>query len=67
LSPVEAIPGYIQPISYLLPYTWFVEIIRGLQMKGNKLADLATDYLALAGFALVFIVVSVARFSKQRE
>ena len=29
IFPLEAIPEYIRPISYLIPFTYFVEIIRG--------------------------------------
>jgi drug efflux transport system permease protein len=64
IFPVEAMPSYIQPVSWLLPLTYFVDIIRGLLLKGNSLADLAIDYLALLGFAVVFITLSVVRFRK---
>lgn len=64
IFPVEAMPSYIQPVSWLLPFTYFVEIIRGLLLKGNSLSDLAVDYLALLGFAVVFISLSVVRFRK---
>lgn len=64
IFPVEAMPSYIQPVSWLLPFTYFVEIIRGLLLKGNTFADLAADYLALLGFAVVFITLSVVRFRK---
>lgn len=64
IFPVEAMPSYIQPVSWLLPFTYFVEIIRGLLLKGNTFADLTMDYLALLGFAVVFISVSVLRFRK---
>ena len=64
IFPVEAMPSYIQPVSWLLPFTYFIEVIRGLLLKGNSFADLATDYLALLGFAVVFITLSVVRFRK---
>jgi ABC-2 type transport system permease protein len=64
IFPVEAMPSYIQPVSWLLPLTYFVDIIRGLLLKGNSLGDLAVDYLALLGFAVVFITLSVVRFRK---
>ena len=64
IFPVEAMPSYIQPVSWVLPFTYFVEIIRGLLLKGNTLADLAHDYLALLVFAVVFITIGVVRFRK---
>lgn len=67
IFPVEAMPGYIQPVSWVLPFTYFVEIIRGLLLKGNTIAELAGDYLALLGFAVVFGGISVARFRKSLD
>jgi len=64
IFPVEAMPGYIQPVSWLLPFTYFVEIIRGLLLKGNSMSDLVVDYLALLGFATVFTWLSIVRFRK---
>lgn len=67
IFPVEAMPAYIQPVSWLLPFTYFIEIIRGLLLKGNTFTELAPDYLALAGFMLVFTALSIARFRKYLE
>jgi len=64
IFPVEAMPNYIQPVSWLLPFTYFIEIIRGLLLKGNSMADLATDFLALSGFAVVFTALGIVRFRK---
>jgi len=64
IFPIEAMPAYIQPVSYMLPFTYFVEIIRGLLIKGNDFTVLAVDFAALTGFAIVFIAISMIRFRK---
>jgi len=64
IFPIEAMPHFIQPVSYLLPFTYFVEIIRGLLIKGTLIADLAVDYLALFGYMTLFTVLSIWRFKK---
>ncbi len=64
IFPIEAMPSYIQPVSYLLPFTYFVEVIRGILIKGNDLIVLLPDYAALTAFAVVFIGISVLRFQK---
>jgi len=64
IFPIEAMPSYIQPVSYILPFTYFVEVIRGILIKGNDFLVLAPDFAALAAFAAVFIVVSILRFRK---
>lgn len=67
IFPVEAMPGYLQPLAYALPFTYFVEVIRGLLLKGNGMGDLYWSYLALLAFAVGFIVLSVAKFRKYLE
>ncbi len=64
IFPIEAMPTYIQPISYMLPFTYFVEIIRGVLIKGNDFMVLMPSFAALLGFAVVFISISILRFRK---
>jgi len=35
IFPIEAMPSYIQPVACIFPFTYFVEIIRGILLKGN--------------------------------
>ena len=65
IFPIEAIPSLVRVISYLLPFTYFVEIIRGLLVKKTLLVDLLYAYGALLGFVVVFVTGSILRF-KQR-
>ncbi len=64
IFPLEAMPSYIKPLSYVLPFTYFVEIIRGLLLKMNTFSELWTDYLALCFFAFLFIFISINRLEK---
>ena len=64
IFPIEAMPSYIQPIAYFIPFTYFVEIIRGLLLKGNYFIELISQFLALGGFAIIFTAFSIFRFSK---
>lgn len=64
IFPLDAMPDFVRPLSYLLPFTYFIEVIRGLLLKGNGVAVLWPDYLALAAFAAGFIGLSVWRFRK---
>ena len=64
IFPLEAMPGYIRPVAYILPFTYFVEIIRGLLLKGNSFAELMQPFLVLAGFACVLSIVSIRRLEK---
>ena len=64
IFPIEAIPTVVQPISYAIPFTYFVEIIRGLLIKQTLFSDMLLDYLALLGFVLFFITLSIYKFKK---
>lgn len=64
IFPIEAIPGIVRPISYAIPFTYFVEIIRGLLVKNTEFADLLGAYSALTGFAAFFVLVSILKFRR---
>mgnify|MGYP000268303356 CR=1 FL=1 len=64
IFPIEAIPGMVRPISYAIPFTYFVEIIRGLLVKNTLFADLLVPFTALAGFAGLFVLVSILKFRR---
>lgn len=64
IFPIEAMPTFIQPVSYLLPFTYFVEIIRGLLIKGTLIVDLWIDYAALFSYMVLFTLLSIWRFKK---
>ncbi len=64
IFPIEAIPAAVRVVSYLLPFTYFVEIIRGLLIKQTLLVDLLYAYGALLGFVVVFVSASVMKFKQ---
>ncbi len=64
IFPLEAIPAMVRPISYAIPFTYFVEIIRGLLIKQTQLGDLLPAFAALLGFALLFITASILKFRR---
>ena len=64
IFPIEAIPAVVRVISYSLPFTYFVEIIRGLLVKQTLLVDLLYAYGALLGFVVVFVTGSILKFKR---
>lgn len=64
IFPIEAIPEIVRPISYIIPFTYFVEIIRGLLVKHTLFSDLLPSFIALAGFAFAFVAASILKFRK---
>lgn len=65
MFPIENMPVGIQWITYAIPLRYFLEIIRGIFLKGIGLAELWPQVLALAGFGIGILTLSAARFSKR--
>jgi ABC-type multidrug transport system, permease component len=65
LTPIEAMPKWLQPVTLINPIRHFGEISRGILVKGAGLAELYLNFLALTGFAFILLAISVWRFRKQ--
>lgn len=65
LTPVEAMPKWLQPVTLLNPIRHFSIIVRSCLLKGSGLDTLWPNYLALIGFATILLTLSVRRFRKQ--
>ncbi len=65
LTPVEAMPHWMQPLTVLNPIRHFGVITRGALLKGSGMAELWPNFLALFLFTLVLLSLSVWRFRKQ--
>jgi ABC-2 type transport system permease protein len=65
LSPVEAMPAWLQPFTVLNPIHHFATIVRGSMLKGSGIATLWPNALALSIFTVVLVSLSVWRFRKQ--
>jgi ABC-2 type transport system permease protein len=64
IFPLEAIPEYVRPICYTIPFTYFVDIVRGLLIKQTEFSDLLVPYAALLAFVFVFTGASILKFRK---
>jgi ABC-2 type transport system permease protein len=65
--PIANMPEVIQLITYAIPLRYFLEIVRGLFLKGSGLNELWVQMLALIGFGGVIFTLSVLRFRKTLE
>jgi ABC-2 type transport system permease protein len=65
LTPIEAMPAWIQPLTVVNPITHFAAIARGVLMKGAGLDTLYLHLLALVTFATFLVGVSAWRFRRQ--
>jgi len=65
--PRQAMPAVLYYLGYLLPLTYFLEILRGIFLKGIGMEYLWFDALLLAVFGLVVFGMSAMRFHKKLE
>ncbi len=67
MFPRDQMPLVIQMLSLVLPVTYFVEILRGVVLRGAGAADLAGEIAGLAACASALLALSVLRFRKQLD
>jgi len=65
LTPVEAMPQWLQPVTWLNPIRHFGIISRATLMKGSGIDVLWPNFLALIAFTVVMLSLSIWRFRKQ--
>ena len=65
--PIENMPGWIQPITYLIPLRYYITILRGVILKGDGLFQLIPETLALLGIGIFILAASSLRFRKRLE
>lgn len=65
--PLEAMPGWLQAISYLIPLRYMLVIIRGIIMKGVGLPAFADQVIALLIFGPLILIGASLRFRKSLE
>ena len=65
IFPIAAMPVWVSGISYLIPMTYFLKIVRGIILKGLGFSDLIGQVWPLFLMAVLVIVFSIRRFSKR--
>jgi drug efflux transport system permease protein len=65
MTPIEAMPDWMQPLTLINPVRHFATIARGIMLKGAGVDVLYPNFLALLGFAVLLVGISAWRFRKQ--
>jgi ribosome-dependent ATPase len=65
MFPRAAMPFPIYVITFVIPATWFLEILRGIVLRGAEFVDLIPQTLALAACGLGIMTLSTLRFRKR--
>ena len=62
--PIDGMPRIFQLLSRLIPARYFIDVIRGIVLRGAGLADLWQPIAWLTGYTLLIIGFAVVRFKK---
>jgi ABC transporter DrrB family efflux protein len=65
MFPRDSMPVVMKVIGNLVPATHFMEIIRGIVLRGATLADLLPEVVTLVVMGIVLLVLSAFRFRKK--
>lgn len=67
IFPIASMPGWLQPVTNVVPATWFIVIARGIMLKGVGLAVLWKEILVLCAFAVVLLAAGARSFNDRIE
>lgn len=65
--PFAGMPRVVQWIAEALPLTHFIRLIRGVMLRGASLWQMWGEVLAMLGFIVVLLTVSIALFRKRLD
>ena len=65
--PIRNMPVSVQYLTYLNPLRYFIDIVRGIFLKGTGVAVLWPQMASLAVFGVCMIAISTVRFRKKLD
>jgi drug efflux transport system permease protein len=66
-TPISSMPEAMQWLTYLDPLRYFLDVLRGVYLKGVGLEALWPQMAAMAVLGLIMLTISVARFRKSLD
>ncbi|MFD2574393.1 ABC transporter permease [Spirosoma soli] len=67
IFPIESMPRFLQIVSNIIPAKYFIDIVKGIMIKGVGLSDLWQPTLVLFGMATVLMAVSLRNLKPRLE
>lgn len=66
-TPISSMPEWMQTLTYLNPLRYFLEVLRGVYLKGVGLDVLWPQMAAMGLFGAAMLTVSIVRFQKSLD
>ncbi|MBR9974835.1 MAG: ABC transporter permease [Bacteroidetes bacterium] len=67
IFPIDSMPTVLRWLAHVIPATWFLEIIRGIMLKGVGLRELWPQSLILTGLGVLLVANAIRRFRMRLE
>ena len=67
IYPVENMPWILQVLCQIMPPKWFIEIVKGIMLKGVGLEMLWFQTSILLGMTILLLLISARNFKKRLE
>lgn len=63
-TPIERMPEWEQVIAHLNLFTYFIEVMRMVVLKGSEFKDVIPHFLKMIGFAIFFNTWAMRNYRK---
>jgi len=67
IFPIASLPKILQLLTYVVPASYYLVVIRGIMLKGNTLMQLLPQISVLAAMSIFLIIVSAKKFKTTLE
>jgi hypothetical protein len=62
IFPIASMPGWLAPVTNIVPARWFIVIARGIMLKGAGLTYLWRETLVLLAMTALLLVAAMRSF-----
>jgi len=62
MFPISSMPVILQKITYIIPARYYLQIIRGIMLKGNSVRHLYQSGLSLLIMSVTMLIIASRRF-----
>jgi len=62
IFPISSMPWFLRALAHVVPATWYLQVIRGIILKGIGIPELAVPVAAMTAIGCVFFAVAVKNF-----